>query len=132
MAGTHAPITPTTTTDTNAHTTVIGVNRISKASVVNVVAPNMSLVFPTNWSHAIQAKHPTAPPNSDRQTDSRTNPERTCLLEKPIVRSMAISRVRPATIENMVLAMENTAARHITTTSTFVMSRYVLMLEDCD
>ena len=48
MAGTHAPITPTTITDTKAHTTIIGVNRISKASVVNVEAPNISLVFPTS------------------------------------------------------------------------------------
>ena len=38
----------------------------------------------------------------------------------PMVRNMAISRVRPATIANMVLAMEKTAARDMMATSSRV------------
>ena len=104
---------------------------ISNARVVKVLAPNMSLVFPTSVNQARHPSIPTTPPISENMTDSIRNPRRIWRPEKPIVRSMAISRVRPATEEYIVFAMAKTAASDMMATNPPANTRYAPINVDC-
>src|SRR5712692_3400922 len=55
------------------------------------------------------SRHPSRPPARARITDSTTNEKRMLRREKPIARSVPISRVRAATIAYIVLSAPKTA-----------------------